>query len=327
MAEMKQRKQQHNVSIKEVIGYLCRLLTTLGLESVPNPESFRRAKFNKGGEVVEDFWKLLNDISIIISTNHQKKTDVGSGYTLVGETLWLSGWGADLEDAHMERKEVTREKGSRQLLLALGWLISSDLLEQLLRQKAAELDTTLTLSPILTLSPTQVQSKGEGLHLDSALLRKLQWLIGCLKFQGRTLLTMQEERVRLLHQECELMQRLCELLEAYLHWKHMEKLFWVWMDSVLDCQLAAQGKEVPVAIVPTQTTSHRKARYLHGDPAGLQPLDIMLMRLPLTQSQVQGPNKTPTDKLPDFRSLCAAKRGPVLKCLQSSQGEGVVADP
>lgn len=313
MAEIKQRKQPHNVSIKEVIGSLCRLLTTLGLQSVPNAESFRRAKFNKGEEVVEEFWKLL--ISIISATNRQKKTDVGSRNMLVRETLWLSGCGADIEEAHTERKEVMRETGSRQLLLALGWLISSDLLEQLLGQKAAELDTTLTLSPVLTLSPELVPSKGEGLHSDPALLRKLQWLIGCLKFQGRTLLSLQEERVQLLHQilswtslspqscfpssssfegssalkkECVQMQRLCELLEAYLNWKHMEKLFWVWMDSVLDCQLADESEKGPVALVPTQTTSRRQDGYLHGDPADLDLLDIMVKRLPVPQSTEKG---------------------------------------
>lgn len=38
-----------------------------------------------------------------------------------------------------------------------------------------------------------------GFQLDSGSLRKLQWLIGCLRHQERTLLSMQEERTRLLH--------------------------------------------------------------------------------------------------------------------------------
>lgn len=37
------------------------------------------------------------------------------------------------------------------------------------------------------------------LQVDAASVRKLQWLIGRLRFQGRSLLAMQEERARLLH--------------------------------------------------------------------------------------------------------------------------------
>lgn len=47
---------------------------------------------------------------------------------------------------------------------------------------------------------TQVdlQSPSE-LQVDAASVRKLQWLIGRLRFQGQSLLSMQEERARLLH--------------------------------------------------------------------------------------------------------------------------------
>lgn len=38
--------------VKQVIGALCRLLAATGLDSVPAPEDFRRAKFGGGAEVV-----------------------------------------------------------------------------------------------------------------------------------------------------------------------------------------------------------------------------------------------------------------------------------
>lgn len=41
-----------SVEVKQVIGALCKLLAATGLEDVPPPETFRRAKFGGGLEVV-----------------------------------------------------------------------------------------------------------------------------------------------------------------------------------------------------------------------------------------------------------------------------------
>lgn len=32
-------------------------------------------------------------------------------------------------------------------------------------------------------------------------------------------------------QDCDRMQQLCDLLEAYVNWKPVEKVFWTWMVS------------------------------------------------------------------------------------------------
>lgn len=45
---MERSKAAVSVEVKRVIGALCRLLAGLGLDPVPAPEAFRRAKF--GGE-------------------------------------------------------------------------------------------------------------------------------------------------------------------------------------------------------------------------------------------------------------------------------------
>lgn len=47
-----QGKSAVSVEMKQVIGTLCRLLKTVGLEAVPPPETFRRAKFAGGDDVV-----------------------------------------------------------------------------------------------------------------------------------------------------------------------------------------------------------------------------------------------------------------------------------
>lgn len=49
---MQRSKAAVSVEVKQVIGALCRLLAATGLEAVPAPETFRRAKFGGGVEVV-----------------------------------------------------------------------------------------------------------------------------------------------------------------------------------------------------------------------------------------------------------------------------------
>lgn len=49
---MRRTKAAVSVEVKQVIGALCRLLAACGLEVVPPPETFRRAKFGGGPEVV-----------------------------------------------------------------------------------------------------------------------------------------------------------------------------------------------------------------------------------------------------------------------------------
>lgn len=49
---MRRTKAAVSVEVKQVIGALRRLLAACGLEAVPPPETFRRAKFGGGAEVV-----------------------------------------------------------------------------------------------------------------------------------------------------------------------------------------------------------------------------------------------------------------------------------
>lgn len=50
---MKRGQSAASVEMKQVIAALCRLLTAAGLEVVPPPETFRRAKFGGGSDVVQ----------------------------------------------------------------------------------------------------------------------------------------------------------------------------------------------------------------------------------------------------------------------------------
>lgn len=140
---------------------------------------------------------------------------------LVAAGLWQTGYNADW-------MHWTEGGGfsSRDLLLALGWLLATGTLEKLMTKRVQQLDKTLltpttvrtsrawTLSCTCTLlieylyaiisliSVSGLQAIPQISHelpVDTASLRRLQWLVGCLRHQGRTLLSMQEERARLLH--------------------------------------------------------------------------------------------------------------------------------
>ncbi|XP_041668965.1 tubulin epsilon and delta complex protein 1 isoform X2 [Cheilinus undulatus] len=245
---MSRTKAAVNVEVKRVISALCRLLADSGLDSVPAPETFRRAKFGGGPEVEVQFWGLLANMiqsAEIVSCEscsqlrrEQKK--------LVAAGLWQTGYHADWMFGS-EGGDVG-EAGrcsSRELLLALGWLLAAGIMEKLVTRRVQQLDKTLV-------TPTHVNINfSSELQVDSPTLRKLQWLVGSLRHQNRILLSMQEERTRLLHavllaglssspsssdqssaelrEECVGLRRMCELLESYLNWKQVESIFWTWM--------------------------------------------------------------------------------------------------
>lgn len=56
---MRRSKAAVSVEVKQVIGALCRLLAATGLEAVPPPETFRRAKFGGGLEVVRSSYVFI----------------------------------------------------------------------------------------------------------------------------------------------------------------------------------------------------------------------------------------------------------------------------
>ncbi|XP_068573859.1 tubulin epsilon and delta complex protein 1 isoform X2 [Cebidichthys violaceus] len=293
---MQRSKAAVSVEVKQVIGALCRLLAAAGLEYVPPPDNFRRAKFGGGPEVEDQFWQLLAGM-LQTSSNVSQPGGAAENRKLVAAGLWQTGYHADwMYGSWGEGGGEGGRLSSRDLLLALGWLLATGKLEGLLTQRVQRLDKTL-----LTPTPVNPQLPNE-LPLDSASLRKLQWLIGCLRHQGRTLLSMQEERTRLLHavffasipssvsstssdqsstvlrEDCVCVQRLCDLLDAYLNWKQVEKVFWTWMDSVLDCHLTD-----PVVEETTHDAPNGSARVCHHGNRGLGKLEDVLLRLPTGQ--------------------------------------------
>ncbi|KAK2825870.1 hypothetical protein Q5P01_020084 [Channa striata] len=302
---MQRSKPAASVEVKQVVGTLCRLLAAAGLEAVPSPETFRRAKFGGGLEVEGQFWQLLGNFlqkTGIVSSGAcaQSKGD-SDDRRLVAAGLWQTGYHADWMYAREESEDGMegRSFSSKDLLLALGWLLATGTLENLLTQRVQQLDKTLL---------TSIDANSEvsrELQLDSVSLRKLQWLIGNLRHQGRILLSMLEERTRLIHaicsaslsstapsysnqsstslkDDCIRMRQLCELFEAYVKWKQVEKFFWTWMDSVVDCHLSepADKRSTHVPNVSTRVCPHGNL--------GLEKLEDMLLKLPTAQKVQRG---------------------------------------
>uniref|UniRef100_A0A4W5Q3U1 Tubulin epsilon and delta complex 1 n=1 Tax=Hucho hucho TaxID=62062 RepID=A0A4W5Q3U1_9TELE len=309
-------QREKSVKAKEVIESLCKLLYSLGLECIPSAETFRRAKFNKGEGVVVEFWKLLHSFLLKALRLECSCTTLSDLDSHVREALWQCGYGASWIVVTTARLRPRSEVGSRELLVAFGWVLSSgSLLEALLRARSLELDI-LSLPPTVSLSSPREGGAlgdvdGQGGLKEDRLLRRLQWQYGKLRFQWRRLLSIQEERARLLHQvlssstmpststsqpsssdahhsmcstalkkEVERLQTLSQLLEAYLEWKRQESLFWCWMDSVVDSQLSDLREEDTVEnMSPVHQVVNRCYPYGYKDNEGLERLDNMLLRL------------------------------------------------
>ncbi|XP_076604208.1 uncharacterized protein tedc1 isoform X2 [Chaetodon auriga] len=292
---MQRSKVAVSVPVKQVIGALCSLLVATGLEVVPLPETFRRAKFGGGHDVEDQFWLLLANIlqtaGIVSCKAYAQRGGASEQRKLVVAGLWRTGYHANWMYGREggdggERGRFT----SRDLLLVLGWLLAKGTLEKLLTQRVQQLDKTL-------LTPTSVNTQlSSELQLDSLSLRKLQWLIGCLRYQGQTLLSMQEEQTRLLYavlfaippSTVSSSDQSSKLLKE---------------DSVVDCHLTD-----PVVETPTHAPNG-SARLCHHGNRGLKKLEEMLLRLPTVQG---GPENTslppPLSCLPSLPSFPKASR-------------------
>ncbi|XP_014878686.1 uncharacterized protein C14orf80 homolog isoform X1 [Poecilia latipinna] len=279
---MQRSKAAGSVEVRRVIGALCRLLAGLGVGPVPTPDAFRRAKF--GGVPEDSFWLLLSNIlqrsGVISSETICQPT--GGSRELVAAGLWQSGYHGDW----------TLGGSGSDPLLALSWLLAQGVLEKLLAGQVAKLDRTL-----LATGPATTRTRAlEPAGLDSVLLRTLQWLMGRLRHQGRTLLSTVGGRTRALHdvlstsqlcsaappagqsfaaltEDSVCIQQLCDVLEAYLSWRRVEDVFWTWMDSVVDRRHTG----------PHATMSSRELGMCHHGNQGLAQLEQLLMRLPIAQ--------------------------------------------
>nr|XP_055143903.1 tubulin epsilon and delta complex protein 1 isoform X7 [Symphalangus syndactylus] len=134
-------------------------------------------------------------------------------------------------------------QGSRELLLALSWLLArGPVPEQMLAQARVPLGDEMTVCQCEALAspgPPAPHMEAEG-PVD---VRHVQWLMGKLRFRWRQLVSSQQEQCALLSKLLRTLEHENQRLEAVLAWRRTELVFWRWMDTVLGtCSL-----EVPAA--------------------------------------------------------------------------------
>ncbi|XP_072546005.1 tubulin epsilon and delta complex protein 1 isoform X2 [Salminus brasiliensis] len=309
-------QREKNVKVKEVITSLCKLMSALDVASVPSAEAFRRAKFNKT-DAAQDMWKLLHSLLIKVferdcACQEPPRSQFDPELEFVRSALWYIGYGGWWVTS-AQTCGSTDEIGSRDLLLALGWTMSSEnLLESLLREKVLELEfltsTPMSVPGVEDLMLCLKGSEGEGVGAGSVDVRSLQWQYGKLRLQWRRLLAAQLEQTKLSHKvlsqifsppdseassadvpkstgsteldtDLERIQALNGILEAYLEWKVVEPLFWCWMDSVIDGYLSDDCREgLTDMSLRDQAVTHSCSQ---DDKArrSMKRLDKMLLRL------------------------------------------------
>ncbi|XP_063080143.1 tubulin epsilon and delta complex protein 1 [Engraulis encrasicolus] len=220
-------QREKSIKAKEVIEALIKFMSALEVEYVPCAETFRRAKFNKQ-DVVQKLWDVLRVILVkaVVLECKCQHSDPGAQARFVRSALWHCGYGARWVVPTQAGSGYGGDRGggvgSRELLLAFGWMLSSgSLLEYLLGERV------LQLQP-LALPPAQVCSPGSplmdlwecgkgredgaagardgaggsstsGSGSGSVDLRHLQWEYGKLRHRWRALLSAQDERAKLIH--------------------------------------------------------------------------------------------------------------------------------
>ncbi|XP_037687583.1 tubulin epsilon and delta complex protein 1 isoform X4 [Choloepus didactylus] len=233
----------------------------------PSPETFRRAKFDRP-EAAPALWQLLFRVLSPISEAGATAPPAPEAQArLVKAALRSEGYPRPA----LAQLPEDGSRGSRELLLALSWLLARrPLLERLLARTRVRLGDEVAVCECEDLAfgraNTGLPALGLGseLHVD---IRHVQWLMGKLRFQWRNLVSTQQEQCALLSKihsytwgchsdqclghlsatETEVLrdpegsQQLLQVLEqenahlaATVEWRRRELVFWQWMDTVLD---------------------------------------------------------------------------------------------
>ncbi|XP_037691147.1 tubulin epsilon and delta complex protein 1-like isoform X2 [Choloepus didactylus] len=183
----------------------------------PSPETFRRAKFDRP-EAAPALWQLLFRVLSPVSEAGATAPPAPEAQArLVKAALRSEGYPRPA----LAQLPEDGSRGSRELLLALSWLLARrPLLERLLARTRVRLGDEVAVCECLGVStgclgtepdPCPLQCEdlafgrantglpalglGSELHVD---IRHVQWLMGKLRFQWRNLVSTQQEQCALL---------------------------------------------------------------------------------------------------------------------------------
>ncbi|KAF5916406.1 hypothetical protein HPG69_006810 [Diceros bicornis minor] len=160
----------------------------------PSPETFRRAKFDRP-EAAPALWRLLFCVLSPVPADGAAASPAPVAQArLVKSELRSQGY----PRGSLARLPEDGSQGSRELLLALSWLLArGPLLEQLLAQTRVRLGDEMPVCECEALAspgPPAPHVEADGC-VD---VRHLQWLMGKLRFRWRNLIASQQEQCALL---------------------------------------------------------------------------------------------------------------------------------
>uniref|UniRef100_A0A2K6GUU4 Tubulin epsilon and delta complex 1 n=1 Tax=Propithecus coquereli TaxID=379532 RepID=A0A2K6GUU4_PROCO len=212
-------------------GALPKVIAALSrsLPAGPSPEIFRRAKFDRP-EAAPALWQLLfRLLSPRSADGASASLALEAQVCLVKSALRSQGYPRLV----LAQLPEDGSRGSRELLLALSWLLArGPLPEQLLAQAHVQLGDEIPVCECEALAspgPRVPHVEAEG-PVD---IRCVQWLMGRLRFRWRCLIASQQEQCTLLSKLLRRLERENTGLEAALEWRRGELVFWRWMDTVL----------------------------------------------------------------------------------------------
>ncbi|XP_034848476.1 tubulin epsilon and delta complex protein 1 isoform X3 [Mirounga angustirostris] len=228
----------------DAVGALPEAIAALSqtLPAGPSPEIFRRAKFDRP-EAAPALWQLLFRVLSPLPRDGASDSPASPASPALEAQVHLVK--SALRSQGYPRRALAQlpedgSQGSRELLLALAWLLArGPLLEQLLAQTRVRLGDEIPLcecEALASAGPLPPRREADG-PVD---IRHLQWLMGKLRFQWRNLITSQQEQCALLGKLLQRLESENARLEAALVWRRQELVFWKWMDTVLGaCPLEA----------------------------------------------------------------------------------------
>ncbi|KAL4238688.1 hypothetical protein ACF0H5_003395 [Mactra antiquata] len=272
-------------SAREVIEILCRILCSNGLSQV-KAESFRSAKFDQD-IATPALWRLLYELVIFVQHGEVNKNveelihDLKPVKLVLYTKCALQNYG--YSSAIFSQLPDDMSRGSREVLLAIGWLLSArKVIDQLVEVKTMPLNQEFSHSNAVVLDSARLRDNGKKDVLHK--IRRLQLLNGQLYLSLKRLYGLYREETKLQHKihqctmgvgslshrqhlsvyEVHLLRHPDRLkkclkqleddnncLEYILQWKDDEHIFWKWMNSVIQLK------------IEDNSTSNERNQFLH----------------------------------------------------------------
>ncbi|XP_020830519.1 tubulin epsilon and delta complex protein 1 isoform X2 [Phascolarctos cinereus] len=250
-------------------GALPRAISALSraLRGRPRPETFRKAKFDLP-EAVAELWSLL--FSLLWPVHQEGAVAPGDPpEALEGQIRFVKwvlhcyGYGR----RHFYQLPEVGSHGSYELLLAFSWLlVYLSLPERFLYLNCVYQGDDAWICSIHLYT--------RGCHPDPS--------IGHLSVPEIELLRFPESSKQMLQQ----LESENSCLEAFLEWKHMELVYWQWMDTVLDANPIGIPNADKQDVFLPEILQYCSPKYLTGEMDRVQKnLEALRQRLQETVNQ------------------------------------------